>query len=104
MYECNWSAAEQDFQHAFRLNSNDAQAHHWYAEHLINIGQPERAVTELERRGNSIRYRSRLVERRDALTGMRADIKSHSISAGRRLNWILIMHWVIGAWAFPTWH
>jgi TolB-like protein len=49
MYEHDWNAAEQDFQHALRLNSNDALVHHWYAEHLINIGQAERAITELER-------------------------------------------------------
>lgn len=30
MYERDWSAAEQDFQRAFMLNSNDATAHHWY--------------------------------------------------------------------------
>jgi TolB-like protein len=49
MYGHDWNAAEHDFQHALRLNSNDATAHHWYAEHLINIGQAERAITELER-------------------------------------------------------
>ena len=49
LYEHDWNAAEQDFQHAFRLNSNDGLAHHWYAEHLIGIGQAERAITELER-------------------------------------------------------
>jgi TolB-like protein/DNA-binding winged helix-turn-helix (wHTH) protein/Tfp pilus assembly protein PilF len=49
MYERNWAAAEQDFQRALRLNPNDATAHHWYAEHLINVGQPERAISELER-------------------------------------------------------
>jgi TolB-like protein/tetratricopeptide (TPR) repeat protein len=48
-YERDWNAAEQDFQHALRLNSNDALVHHWYAEHLIGIGQAERAITELER-------------------------------------------------------
>jgi TolB-like protein/Tfp pilus assembly protein PilF len=49
MYEHDWNAAEQDFQHALRLNPNDALVHHWYAEHLINIGRPERGITELER-------------------------------------------------------
>jgi TolB-like protein/Flp pilus assembly protein TadD len=49
MYEHDWNAAEQDFQRAFMFNSNDATAHHWYAKHLINIGQAERAVAELER-------------------------------------------------------
>jgi TolB-like protein/Flp pilus assembly protein TadD len=49
MYERDWSAAESDFQQAFRLDSNNALAHHWYAEHLINIGQARRAVIELQR-------------------------------------------------------
>jgi tetratricopeptide (TPR) repeat protein len=31
------------------LNSNDATAHHWYAEHLASVGRTDRAVTELER-------------------------------------------------------
>jgi tetratricopeptide (TPR) repeat protein len=37
VYERDWNAAEQDFQHALRLSSNDALVHHWYAEHLIGI-------------------------------------------------------------------
>jgi len=49
MHEHDWNAAEQDFQRALTLNPNDATAHHWYAEHLINIGQADHAVTELER-------------------------------------------------------
>jgi TolB-like protein/Tfp pilus assembly protein PilF len=49
MYEWDWNAAEQDFQSAFIVSSNDATAHHWYAEHLINIGQADRAIAELER-------------------------------------------------------
>ena len=49
MYDWDWSAAEQDFQRAIALSTNDATAHHWYAEHLLNVGHAERAVTELER-------------------------------------------------------
>jgi tetratricopeptide (TPR) repeat protein len=49
MYERDWEAAERDFQNAFRVNSNDALAHHWYGEHLANIGQVDRAVLELQR-------------------------------------------------------
>lgn len=49
MYDRNWAAAEQDFQRAIKLNPNYATAHHWYGEHLINVGQAERAVTELKR-------------------------------------------------------
>ena len=48
-YEWDWDTAEQDFQSAFMVNSNDATAHHWYAEHLINVGQADRALAELER-------------------------------------------------------
>jgi TolB-like protein/Tfp pilus assembly protein PilF len=48
-YEHDWSAAEQDFQHAFAVNSNDALAHHWYAEHLITVGKVDRGIAELER-------------------------------------------------------
>jgi TolB-like protein/Tfp pilus assembly protein PilF len=49
MYEHDWNAAEEDFQRAFRVNSNDAMAHHWYAEHLINVGKVDRAIAELKR-------------------------------------------------------
>lgn len=49
LYEWDWDAAEKDFQNAFIVNSNDATAHHWYAEHLINVGQADRAIAELER-------------------------------------------------------
>jgi len=48
-YEWDWEAAEADFQSAFMVNSNDAEVHHWYAEHLITVGQADRAVAELER-------------------------------------------------------
>jgi Flp pilus assembly protein TadD len=49
MYERDWSAAEQDFQRAIRLNPNDADAHHSHAEHLTNIGRAEGAIAEMQR-------------------------------------------------------
>jgi TolB-like protein/Flp pilus assembly protein TadD len=49
MYERDWSAAEQDFQRAIRLNPNDVYAHHSHAEHLTNIGRAEGAIAEMER-------------------------------------------------------
>jgi TolB-like protein/Tfp pilus assembly protein PilF len=49
MYERDWSAAEQDFQRAIRLNPNDVDAHHGYAEHLTNIGRAEGAIAEMKR-------------------------------------------------------
>jgi TolB-like protein/tetratricopeptide (TPR) repeat protein len=48
MYDWDWSAAEQDFQRAIALNTNDATAHHWYAEYLLGVGRAERAIAELE--------------------------------------------------------
>jgi TolB-like protein len=48
-YEWDWDAAEQDFQSAFMVNPNDATAHHWYAEHLINVRQADHAIAELKR-------------------------------------------------------
>jgi TolB-like protein/DNA-binding winged helix-turn-helix (wHTH) protein/tetratricopeptide (TPR) repeat protein len=49
MYERDWSAAEQDFQRALKLNPNDADAHHLHAEHLTNIGRAEGAIAEMAR-------------------------------------------------------
>jgi tetratricopeptide (TPR) repeat protein len=47
-YELDWTAAERDFERAIALDPNSAFAHHWYAEHLTNIGKPERAASELK--------------------------------------------------------
>lgn len=44
----DWAGADRDFQHAIALNQNSAEAHHWYGEHLINLGLAERAVLELK--------------------------------------------------------
>jgi TolB-like protein/tetratricopeptide (TPR) repeat protein len=49
LYEHDWSAAERDFQRAILLNPNDATAHHWYSEHLTNVGRAEGAIAEMER-------------------------------------------------------
>ena len=48
-WEFNWQAAERDFQRAIALDPNSAIAHHWYGEHLINIGKADRAISELKR-------------------------------------------------------
>jgi tetratricopeptide (TPR) repeat protein len=48
-WDLDWAAADRDFQHAIALDRNSALAYHWYGEHLITIGQAERALTELKR-------------------------------------------------------
>ncbi len=48
-WEFNWSAAERDFQRAIALDPSSELGHHWYAEHLINIGKADRAVAEMKR-------------------------------------------------------
>lgn len=48
-WEFNWSAAEHDFQRAITLDPSSELGHHWYAEHLINIGKADRAVAEMKR-------------------------------------------------------
>jgi tetratricopeptide (TPR) repeat protein len=48
-WEFNWSAAEQDFQRAMALDPSSEAAHHFYAEHLVNIDKGDRAVIEMRR-------------------------------------------------------
>jgi TolB-like protein/Tfp pilus assembly protein PilF len=45
-FDWNWPAGEANFQKALELNSNSADAHHWYARHLAQIGRSEEALTE----------------------------------------------------------
>jgi tetratricopeptide (TPR) repeat protein len=45
-FDWNWPAGEANFQKALELNSNSADAHHWYARHLAQIGRFEEALKE----------------------------------------------------------
>ncbi len=47
-YDWDWSAAEEGFKRALELNPNYATAHHWYALHLMAMGQFEEAATEIK--------------------------------------------------------
>ncbi|HEX3557648.1 MAG TPA: tetratricopeptide repeat protein [Pyrinomonadaceae bacterium] len=47
--EWNWKVAETEFQRAIELNPNYATAHHWYALHLLGIGNSEKAIEEIRR-------------------------------------------------------
>ena len=45
-----WDAAgaEREFKRAIALNSNDVQAHHWYATFLLACGRDQEALAEIE--------------------------------------------------------
>lgn len=47
-FEWNWAAAEPDYRKAIELNPNNANAHHWYARHLAEIGRSDEARREIE--------------------------------------------------------
>jgi serine/threonine-protein kinase len=44
-----WSEAEADYQHAIRLDPNNATAHQWYGELLLILGRAPEARAELKR-------------------------------------------------------
>src|SRR5436305_3502804 len=48
-WEFNWSAAEQDFRRAIASDPNSEPAHHWFAEHWLNVNKVDRALAEMER-------------------------------------------------------
>ena len=48
-YDQDWAAADREFRRAIQLNTNYANAHHWYAEYLSLVGQHEAAIREAER-------------------------------------------------------
>lgn len=47
-YDWDWRAAEQEFKRSLELNPNYATAHHWYALHLMAMGQFESAAAEIK--------------------------------------------------------
>lgn len=48
-YERNWPAAEREFRRAIELNPSYPTAHMWYGEHLLIVGQADRAIAEFKR-------------------------------------------------------
>lgn len=46
-YDWNWDAADERFQRALRLNPNDSQAHHWYADYLNAMGRFSEATEHI---------------------------------------------------------
>jgi tetratricopeptide (TPR) repeat protein len=49
LYDWDFSGAEQELLLAIRLNPNSADAHHWYAILLANLGRHSEAIPEAER-------------------------------------------------------
>ena len=48
LYEWDFAGAEQEFERALALAPNYAEAHHWYAIYLANLGRHEEAFREAE--------------------------------------------------------
>ena len=49
LYDWNWTSAEKEFKRALALNPGYATAHHWYAWHLIVMGQNGEGIAELKK-------------------------------------------------------
>ena len=47
-YDWNWAEAEKEYRHAIELDSNNANAHHWYAMSLAWVGRFNEAIREIE--------------------------------------------------------
>lgn len=52
LYGWDWDVASSEYEAAIRLNPGYATAHHWYAWHLMLMGQSSRAVAEFRRAEN----------------------------------------------------
>jgi tetratricopeptide (TPR) repeat protein len=48
-FDWDWRGAEDDFKQAIRLNPNNAQAHHWYADYLTAMKRFDEALAEVKR-------------------------------------------------------
>jgi TolB-like protein/tetratricopeptide (TPR) repeat protein len=49
LYEWDFAGAESSLKRSFALNPNYAEAHHWYAVYLANVGRHEEAEHEAKR-------------------------------------------------------
>ncbi len=49
MYDHDWTGAEKEFKRAIELNPGYANAHHWYALHLDEMGRMEESIAEIRR-------------------------------------------------------
>jgi TolB-like protein/DNA-binding winged helix-turn-helix (wHTH) protein/Flp pilus assembly protein TadD len=49
LYAWDWAAAEKEYKRAIELNPGYATAHHWYAWHLLVMGQSSEGIFEMRR-------------------------------------------------------
>jgi len=48
-YDWDWAGAEREFKRAIELDSNYANAHHWYSHYLMAMSRPEESLAESKR-------------------------------------------------------
>lgn len=48
-YDWDWAGAEREFRRAIELNANYANAHHWYAHYLMQLGRSDESLNEARR-------------------------------------------------------
>jgi TolB-like protein/DNA-binding winged helix-turn-helix (wHTH) protein/Tfp pilus assembly protein PilF len=49
LYDHDWQGAEREFRRAIELNPGYANAHHWYALQLDEMGRPDESIAEINR-------------------------------------------------------
>jgi TolB-like protein/DNA-binding winged helix-turn-helix (wHTH) protein/Tfp pilus assembly protein PilF len=52
VFDWDWASADREFKRAIELNPGYATAHHWYAWHLIVLGQNDEAIAEMRKAEN----------------------------------------------------
>jgi TolB-like protein/DNA-binding winged helix-turn-helix (wHTH) protein/Flp pilus assembly protein TadD len=49
VFDWDWDSAEREYRRAIELNPGYATAHHWYADHLSQIGRNSEAIAEMRK-------------------------------------------------------
>lgn len=49
VFDWDWNSADKEYRRAIELNPGYATAHHWYADHLIEMGRNSDAIAEMRK-------------------------------------------------------
>jgi len=49
VFDWDWDSAEREYRRAIELNPGYATAHHWYADHLSEMGRNDEAIAEMRK-------------------------------------------------------